>query len=61
MAFEKLLGLKINFNKIEIFCYGAENDSMSIHKFLDVTRDNFLLNTLEFLCIIENLITQSGW
>jgi hypothetical protein len=27
MTFEQLSGLKINFNKSEIFCYGSTNGS----------------------------------
>jgi hypothetical protein len=41
-AFEQLSGLKINFHKSELFCYGERIIWTNTHKFLDVKWDIFL-------------------
>jgi retron-type reverse transcriptase len=54
-AFEQLSGLKINFHKSELFCYGAAKQIQSeyVHIFgCDLVL--FRLNTWVFLCIVEN-------
>jgi retron-type reverse transcriptase len=54
-TFEQLSGLKINFYKSELFCYGAAKAIQSeyAHIFC-VTSVLFYLEILVFLCITEN-------
>jgi hypothetical protein len=49
-VFEKLSGLKINFHKSELFCFGETRDMIeNMFSFLDVRRTSFLSGTWEFL------------
>jgi hypothetical protein len=44
-AFEQLSGLKINFHKREIFCFGqAKNMNRNMNNYLDARKDHTLLN-----------------
>jgi hypothetical protein len=43
--FEQLSGLKINFHKSEIFCFGkAKDHEMNTNKFLDVRLAHYISN-----------------
>ena len=54
-SFEQLSGLKINFHKSEMFCYGAAKARQNEYAhILGVVWGQFLLDILEFLCIVEN-------
>jgi hypothetical protein len=49
-AFEKLSGLKINFHKSELFCFGETRDRTGEYvQLFDVRRASFLSDTWEFL------------
>jgi len=54
-AFEQLLGLKINFHKSKMFCYRVAKARQNEYAHIfGVIWGPFLLDILEFLCIIEN-------
>jgi hypothetical protein len=60
-AFEHLSGLKINFHKSEIFCYGQQKRwRISIPSSLDVLRGNIHFLTSGYQCIIEISLMLSG-
>jgi hypothetical protein len=45
-VFEKLSGLKINFRKSELFCFGETKERIAEYvRLLDVKRASFLLDT----------------
>jgi hypothetical protein len=51
--FEQLSGLKINFHKSEIFCFGKKRPGINTDFFLVVRSVLFLLNTLVYLFISQ--------
>ena len=54
-AFEQLSGLKINFHKSEIFCYGAAKEMESYYtSLLGVMQGNTPLDIWESQCTIDN-------
>jgi hypothetical protein len=60
-AFEQLLGLKINYHKSEIFCFGGlRRHRRNTQVFLDVKLVHNHLNTLVFQCTIKSSIIMIG-
>jgi len=60
-AFELLSGLKINFHKSEIFCYGAAKQwRIFIPTSLDVMQENTPSDIWGFQCTIDNSLIQNG-
>ena len=60
-AFEQLSGLKINFHKSEIFCYGAAKEmKTNIPPSLAVMLENIPLDIWGYLCTIDNYSILSG-
>ena len=60
-AFEQLSGLKINFHKSELFCFGGAQDDIScMPSFLVAGRVSFLLSIWVFRFIIGDLQLLNG-
>ena len=60
-AFELLSGLKINFHKSEIFCYGAAKQwRIFIPTSLDVMQENTPSDIWGFQCTIDNSLIRNG-
>jgi len=60
-AFELLSGLKINFHKSEIFCYGvAKQWRIFIPTSLDVMQENTPSDIWGFQCTIDNSLIRNG-
>lgn len=60
-VFEQLSGLKINFHKSEIFCYGAAKEMQDFYTDLFVVMlGNILLDIWEFQCTIRSYSILSG-
>lgn len=60
-AFEKLSGLKINFHKSELFCFGLARDwGRSLLSSLVLRKVLFPSGSLEFHCTIENCQIGTG-
>jgi hypothetical protein len=59
--FENFLGLKINFCKIEIYCFGkAKEHELCIDRFLDVNQAYCLFDILGYQFIIGSLRILTG-
>jgi len=56
-AFQLLSGLKINFHKSEIFCYGAAKE---MEASLAVMLENIPLDIWGYLCTIDSCSILSG-
>ena len=60
-VFEQLSGLKINFHKSEIFCYGTAKEMQDFYTDLFVVMlGNILLDIWEFQCTIASYLILSG-